>query len=355
MPTCRPAVRACTAIMLWLALLPGAARAESNPAYLHERAAPAARTDWMSTVAGSTRLRDLSVPGTHDTVTGEYTGWIPGVETQTLPMAEQLKAGVRALDVRCRHIGNAFAIHHGSVYLGKNFDDVLQVVTGFLRQHPRETVLMRVKEEYTPADNTRSFADTFASYWNNPAYSAFFWRPAGHDPVLDEARGRIVVMQDFDGGGAAYGLAYGAFNIQDDYVVSSIFAQYDKWLKVKQQLNAANASAAASRPFYMNYLSGSTGVLPYFVASGKVAAGTNDPLLLTGLTTPLFQSYYPDFPRVGCFFGICSIAYYGTNPLAYNHITNPSNRIGFTGIVMADYPGQGLIDAVIRLNPGSTR
>ena len=338
---------------LCLAAFTGLVQAESNPAYWHERSASASRTDWMTGIAGSTPLRDLSLPGTHDTVTGDYTGWVPGVETQTLPLAEQLRAGVRVLDVRCRHIGNAFAIHHGSVYLGKNFDDVLGGVTGFLRQHPRETVLMRVKEEYTPADNTRSFAQTFDAYTRNAAYAGFFWQPAGRDPVLDDARGRIVVLQDFASPGAAYGLDYSQFSIQDDYVVSSIFAQYDKWLKVKAQLNAANASPAGSRPFTMNYLSGSTGVLPYFVASGKVTPGTNDALLLTGLTTPLFNSYYPDFPRVGCFWGICSIAYWGTNPLAYNHITNTANRIGFVGMVMADYPGQGLIDAVIRLNPGA--
>jgi len=37
----------------------------------------------------------------HDSVTGEYFGPVPGVETQTLSLAAQLESGIRVLDIRC--------------------------------------------------------------------------------------------------------------------------------------------------------------------------------------------------------------------------------------------------------------
>lgn len=338
------------AVLCLIGLVSGATFGQANGAYSHERSVAVARPDWLAGVSGAKRLHELNLPGTHDSVTGEYFGPVPGVETQTLGLAAQLEAGIRVLDIRCRHIGNAFAIHHGIVYLGRNFDDVLGTVTDFLRRHPTETVAMRVKEEHEPADNTRSFSETFGAYWSDPRYAPYFWAPTSTDPSLDEIRGRIVVLQDFSLAPTTYGIDYGSLNIQDDYVVSSITAQYDKWLKVKAHLERAHQAQATWHTPYMNYLSGSTGVLPYFVASGKVTASTSSSQLLTGLTTPLFKSWWPDFPRVGCFWGMCSIAYDGTNHLTSDYIWRAAYEWRYAGLVMADYPGPDLIQAVIQLN-----
>ncbi|HEX4228331.1 MAG TPA: hypothetical protein VHZ07_06655 [Bryobacteraceae bacterium] len=59
---------------------------------------------------------------------------------------------------------------------------------------------------------------------------------------------------------------------------------------------------------YINYLSGSGGSFPYFVASGKSGPSTGGTLLLTGMTTITNPNTDPDFPRVGCLLGMCSIA-----------------------------------------------
>ncbi len=268
------------------------------------------------------------------------------VQTQSMPLATQLLAGVRVLDIRCRRIDNKFAIHHGFVYQHANFDDVLTTVTQFLLEHPNETVLMRVKEEYDASNSSLSFAEIFNNYANNAAYTNYFWKFSDSNPTLDAVRGKIVVLRNFSGG--SFGLEYGSINAQDDYNVSTNWDLYSKWSKVKDQIDNANNSNEASRGFYMNYLSASGGSFPYFIASGHSSNGTSAPRLATGLTTPGWNSSYPDFPRVSCFIGICTIAFEGTDILSANYID--ATRPAFVGIIMSDFPGMGLIEKIIGLN-----
>lgn len=320
------------------------ALAHNDSAYSHDAGINHYNADWMRNVPGSKALKDLSLPGTHDSMSF-YGGDI--AQTQSMPLATQLNAGVRVLDIRCRRIDNKFAIHHGLVYQHANFDDVLQTVTSFLQQHPAETVLMRVSEEYDAANSSMSFADIYNTYANNPAYSQYFWKDSTPYPTLDAVRGKMVILNNFSG--ASFGLNYHNANIQDDYNVSTNWDLYSKWTKVKDQINNANSANPATRGYYMNYLSASGGSFPYFIASGHSSPGTSAPRLATGLTTPGWKNSYPDFPRVSCFIGICTIAFEGTNVLSANYIAN--TRPAFVGILMTDFPGQGLIDKVIALNP----
>lgn len=123
------------------------------------------------------------------------------------------------------------------------------------------------------------------------------------------------------------------------------WSQYSKWEKVKNFINANNENSEIT----LNHLSGSGGSFPYFVAGGHSSAGTSAGRLATGLTTPGWKHRYPDFPRVSCFIGICTIAFEGTNTLTKNYLNNNDN-ITDTDIIAADFPGKGLIHAIIRKN-----
>ncbi|HVI45170.1 MAG TPA: phosphatidylinositol-specific phospholipase C [Chitinophaga sp.] len=157
--------------------------------------------NWMTTLPDYYSLSRISVPGTHDS--GARNEPFPGTaKTQTLSIADQLNGGIRFLDVRCRHIGNAFAIHHGSIYQNLNFDDVLNACNAFLNSNPGETILMSVKEEYDPTDNTRSFEATFDAYVaKNPSR----WYLGETIPTLGNVRGKIVLVRRF-GATAAKGI-----------------------------------------------------------------------------------------------------------------------------------------------------
>ena len=102
----------------------------------------------------ATPIVKLSIPGTHDTCTKDASVFS---ECQSWTITDQLRAGIRFLDIRPRHFKDGLPIHHDAEYLNTNFGKVLQEVTDYLKLHLRETIFMRVKEEYTPEGNTRSF------------------------------------------------------------------------------------------------------------------------------------------------------------------------------------------------------
>ncbi len=102
--------------------------------------------DWMRHIADTTPLAALSLPGTHDTMA--HNSSIPEL-TQDCDLATQLRAGVRAIDIRTRHFRDAFPIHHGPEHLHANFTDVVRTVTDVLRTNPSETVLMLLKKKHT--------------------------------------------------------------------------------------------------------------------------------------------------------------------------------------------------------------
>lgn len=87
------------------------------------------------------------------------------------------------------------------------------------------------------------------------------------------------------------------------------------------------------------------------MASGKITPSNGSPRLVTGLTTPGFSKSYPDFPRVACFIGICSIVFEGINVLAYNYIVN--NNIKYLGIIFTDFIGDVVVQKALGLNVGN--
>jgi len=231
----------------------------------------------MKTIDDRTLIRNMSLPGTHNTM-ALYGGDIP--KCQTLNLSTQMRAGIRVFDIRCRHSHNNFLIHHEIVYERTNFSNVLNGMINFLKQNPSETLLVRVREEYIPIGNNQSFEKTFADYESNSNYKNYFWQPISTNPTLGQVRGKIVVLQNFPTEQSKiYGLDYGSFNTQDDYALKSNWDLYSKWQKVKSQLFNADRNR---NDFYLNYLSGSTGSFPYFVASGHSSSGTSAPRLLTG-------------------------------------------------------------------------
>lgn len=84
----------------------------------------------------------MTLPGTHSSLADGKGGW--SFITQGSSLSVQLKAGIRALDIRCRHFENGFTIHERSVYLSRTLADVLSTVSSFLTVNPSETVVMHI-------------------------------------------------------------------------------------------------------------------------------------------------------------------------------------------------------------------
>jgi 1-phosphatidylinositol phosphodiesterase len=255
--------------------------------------------DWMSALGDGTRLQTLTIPGTHDS--GARFGGL-WVECQDLTVAGQLQAGIRFLDVRCRITGDAFAIHHAAFYQNLMFGDVLIACRDFLAAHPTETVLMRVKQEYSE-ESDDAFRRIFDIYLDQKGWRSLFHIDSAL-PSLGQARGKVVLLAD---NGGLPGLRYGdaaLFDIQDDWNAEP----FAKRPKIEAQFRKAVAEPGK---LFVNYVSTAAGLPPDWNADRLN-------------------------PQVRGFLGG----------------TEMTGRRGL-GVVVTDFPEQvsGLIDAILRHNP----
>ena len=224
-------------------------------------AASYSASSWMGLLSDNSSLAKITIPGTHDACARVEP--IAGTaKCQNLSLTDQFNAGVRFVDIRCRHINNAFAIHHGQVYQNMNFDDVLNATIAFLNSNPSECIIMSIKEEYNASNNTRSFEATLDTYIaKNPGK----WNLGATIPSLGNVRGKIVLLRRF-GTGNTKGIdasnwsdnttfsinnSNANLRVQDYYNVSGTDA---KWTSVSNLLN--EAAAGNYETMYLNFTSG---------------------------------------------------------------------------------------------------
>ncbi|AZA85046.1 phosphatidylinositol diacylglycerol-lyase [Chryseobacterium lactis] len=218
---------------------------------------------WMAGLQDNISISKISIPGTHDSGARIDAPVVSGTaKTQNLSIAEQLNAGVRFLDIRCRHIDNSFTIHHGAIYQNLNFDDVLTACYAFLNSHPSETIIMSVKEEHDPSNNTRSFEQTFDSYVQKNSSK---WDLGTTIPSLGDVRGKIKLLRRFSTGTAkginatswADNTTFeinnpgAALKVQDYYKVTN---NDDKWNGISGLLN--DAKNDSNNKLFINFTSG---------------------------------------------------------------------------------------------------
>ncbi len=218
----------------------------------------AADNNWMAGIDGDSRLSQFSIPGTHDS--GARFEPIAGTaKCQNSTLAEQLNFGVRFLDIRCRHINDAFAVYHGSASQNMTFREVLDQVAGFLHANPSECVILSVKEESTSSGTTRTFEATFDSYV--AAYPAK-WSLGTSVPALGAVRGKIVLLRRFS---ATESKGINAttwpdnttftannLSVQDHYQVGDTAT---KWSRIGNALSSAFADTHADI-LHLNFASG---------------------------------------------------------------------------------------------------
>ncbi len=166
-------------------------------------------------------LADLIIPGSHDT--GTYTmrpvtntdivGKI--AQTQTGNVIAQLKAGVRRLDLRFREVNGVLVIFHGIV----NGGSVLEVIDGivkFLREHPKEIILIAVQatgKDIEKFRNIKRVRDTFLPliYWPGPE-GKFNIRDITLYEILGEGKQILIYYKKNIRNFSVCNITLGAFN-----------------------------------------------------------------------------------------------------------------------------------------------
>ncbi|MCA1601549.1 MAG: hypothetical protein LC776_07890, partial [Acidobacteria bacterium] len=190
---------------------------------------------WMRDIPDDAPVITLSIPGTHDSCSID--GPLGFAKTQNLDLADQLKAGIRFLDIRLAHYQDNLFAHHNAVHMRKSWEDILGICSNFLGNYPTETVLMSVKEEgrfdsvlhrFAPSEafgkprrnpenwviRSHSFEDAFkARTWQHIGDPSLFYnfpppladgspiatnRALTSKTALGEVRGKVVLLRRFE-------------------------------------------------------------------------------------------------------------------------------------------------------------
>jgi len=205
--------------------------------------------NWMSLVNGDKKINQINIPGTHDSGTYDITKLynnklISGVlsvlvssikdlsgQTQDLSITEQLKSGIRYLDIRlalnednkdlyvahgilpCLYYDNTFKLYN---YL--YFEKVLEECVKFLQHHDKETIIIHLKRESINND----ISDDYIGYLiGNSEHVKYFHFTNDADtkytnknmPTLEEVRGKIVFFMRSE---FYYGKYLNSFNSIND-------------------------------------------------------------------------------------------------------------------------------------------
>lgn len=280
---------------------------------------------WMAALPDAANITSLSIPGTHDTMTYEITS--DRFQCQNWNLSVQLNAGVRYFDIRARLRDDELHIYHANADTTFSFTDVLVGMFEFLEKNPTEAIIMRLKEEGRPlGTNTISFEDAFNFYRFNSTHTAegvakhlYLYDRKHPIPTLGELRSRIFLLQNFEAKNGPYGLAWEGDQmvLEDLWIIPDIYHLSEKWIAIRDALERATLDPLDNKKLYLAHLSASVGVLPIEAAAGprnRTVDGMND----------MAGQWLRDFEG--------------------------SADTSRTGVVIIDFPGEQLIDAVLRWN-----
>ena len=149
--------------------------------------------NWLSDLPDDTALQTLHIPGTHNSA-ALYEPWRGTAKCQSLSIDEQLSAGVRFFDIRCRHRNDRFDLYHGMVNQKQTFGELQQTLTQFLETNPSETLIVSIQETSTSRNNTRAFTETFLDYQKQ---APELWSEVSTVPTLGQVRGKMVLLRRF--------------------------------------------------------------------------------------------------------------------------------------------------------------
>ena len=220
----------------------------------------AAGHDWMSKISDNVLISSLNIPGTHNS--GALYEPLPRTaKCQSLTLAQQLEAGVRFFDIRCRHQNDRFGIYHGPISQKLTFDTVLGTMRGFLKKNPSECIVLSIKEEHRSSRTTRSFPDTLHSYIKkNPR----FWCIKKNIPKLSEVRGKLILLRRFPSanplGIPATDWGHTGLHISKNIFVQDQFAISDsktKWKTIERAFEQSQKNSKLDR-LHLHYTSGYT-------------------------------------------------------------------------------------------------
>ena len=152
--------------------------------------------DWMAHLSDDLPLSALSIPGTHNSPT--YYRALPSVRCQSVSILQQLKNGVRFLDIRVQPVSpirEDLILVHGvfpiSLTGSRYFRPLLDELHAFLAAHPAETLILSLKREGIGGLNDAHLSSILATHYKDDFVLA------QNVPRLGSVRGKIILLSRF--------------------------------------------------------------------------------------------------------------------------------------------------------------
>ena len=220
---------------------------------LNDRTSSKKYAEWLKEIDDNTPLRDVDLPGSHDTMALYSIGDLAG-QCQTLSLNDQLNLGVRFLDIRLKEDHNSLKAVHGFIDQKATFKDVDKVVASFLEKHPSEFIIMSIKEEAEPSNSDISFEQALIKYLDNPIYlKAQTTLPT----YVNEIRGKVLLLSRYQNSTIGIPAYSGwqdsaSFTLPNDIYVQDTYKITSKEQKQEEIIKCFNESGHALK---INFLS----------------------------------------------------------------------------------------------------
>ena len=148
--------------------------------------------DWMAKLNNETSIRDVNMPGSHDTMALYSIGDLAG-QCQSLSLKDQLNLGVRFLDIRLKEDKNKLKAVHGFVDQNASFKSITKTVEDFINKHPQEFLIMSIKEEADASNSNISFEDSLKTYLNSDIYL----KDSNIPEKVGDVRGKVILLSRY--------------------------------------------------------------------------------------------------------------------------------------------------------------
>ena len=184
--------------------------------------------NWMSSIADNTELKDINIPGSHDTMALYSIADLAG-KCQSLSLSDQLNLGIRFLDIRLQLYENELRAVHGIVDEKASFKEIIITIQSFLERNSSEFIIMSIKNEADPVKSTISFEDALKKHVT-PYWLTGDTMP---DKLTSDIRGKVILLSRYENStigvpayngwqdNASFTLPNGIY-VQDEYKVKDI-------------------------------------------------------------------------------------------------------------------------------------
>ena len=171
---------------------------------------PKPATDWLDMVRDEVKVCKLSIPGTHDTMTG-MGFYQPGLKfvfnmtaiSQLSDLEEQMNSGLRFFDIRPVVSTDTIAkkkilrLTHGISELDVSFEQTIDWLQAYLKAHPSEFFIAKLQFD-NGFEDQKDLYSLLSDVLHMSKYQGLFvenWRP---DITVGEMRGKILWLSRYD-------------------------------------------------------------------------------------------------------------------------------------------------------------